>query len=362
MELIKLEMTPKERRAAYAKGEEVDRIPATLSAGETAPPLYGYRMRDYYFNADVIVDVESRLAEDFGADNMGVGLGLRSVVEALGTEIAIPENSVSYIAKPRLQSFDQVRELSMINIDRDGRFPILMEALDKLLNKYGNERGLGSGLAGPFTTAAGLIGTEQFLMGMIRDEEGAHRLLQFTTDCVVEVCREINKRFGIGFMLSEPMGSMNLISKRQFNKFFLPYLKQTVSRMNEFQGGTGIHICGNTSDRWQEVVDAGVSSFWIDNCESIRELKELYGDRVAVIGNLPPVDVLWKGTPEDIWMHVRKCLEEAADSPLGYTLSPGCTTPMGTSKENMIAFMNAAATLGRGAKKGQLPKGLSSIV
>ena len=33
MELVKLEMTPKERKIAYARGEEVDRIPTSLSAG-----------------------------------------------------------------------------------------------------------------------------------------------------------------------------------------------------------------------------------------------------------------------------------------------------------------------------------------
>ena len=42
MELVKLEMTPKERKIAYARGEEVDRIPTSLSAGETAPPYMGF--------------------------------------------------------------------------------------------------------------------------------------------------------------------------------------------------------------------------------------------------------------------------------------------------------------------------------
>ena len=75
MELVKLEMTPKERKIAYARGEEVDRIPTSLSAGETAPPLYGISVRDYYFSADAMVEVESRLAEDFQADNIGDGTG-----------------------------------------------------------------------------------------------------------------------------------------------------------------------------------------------------------------------------------------------------------------------------------------------
>ena len=111
MELIRLEMTPKERKLAYARGEEVDRIPTSLSAGETAPPLYGIDIRDYYFSADAMVEVETRLANDFQADNMGVGLGLRTLVEALGTKLIYPRKNVSYIAEPALKSFGDIENM-----------------------------------------------------------------------------------------------------------------------------------------------------------------------------------------------------------------------------------------------------------
>ncbi len=351
-------MTPRERVAAYARGEEVDRIPTSLSANETAPPMYGYKISDYYFSSDIMVDVESRLAEDFGADNMGIGLGLRTVIEALGTELCYPEDSVSYIVKPRLDSFDQVSELGMLNIDKDGRLPLIVEAFERLMDKYGNVRNFGSGLAGPFTTAASLIGTEKFLVSTVKNKDGVHRLLQYSTDVIVELCRDLNRRLGIKFMLSEPMGAKNLISKRQFNEFFLPYLEQAVRRMNEYQGATSIHMCGSTRDRWQEIIDAGVSNFWVDNCESLKELKEGYGDRIGITGNVPPVDILRNGTQEQIYDCMRKCIEDAGDNPKGYTICPGCTTPVGTTKEQMIMFMNAATTLSRGARKGQLPEGL----
>ena len=351
-------MTPRERVTAYARGEEVDRIPTSLSANETAPPMYGYKISDYYFSSDIMVDVESRLAEDFGADNMGIGLGLRTVIEALGTELCYPEDSVSYIVKPRLDSFDQVSELGMLNIDKDGRLPLIVEAFERLMDKYGNVRNFGSGLAGPFTTAASLIGTEKFLVSTVKNKEGVHRLLQYSTDVIVELCRDLNRRLGIKFMLSEPMGAKNLISKRQFNEFFLPYLEQAVRRMNEYQGATSIHMCGSTRDRWQEIIDAGVSNFWVDNCESLKELKEGYGDRIGITGNVPPVDILRNGTQEQIYDCIRKCIEDAGDNPKGYTICPGCTTPVGTTKEQMIMFMNAATTLSRGARKGQLPEGL----
>lgn len=362
MELIQLEMTPKERMLAYARGEEVDRIPTSLSAGETAPPLYGIDICDYYFSADAMVTVETALANDFHADNMGIGLGLRTLVEALGTKLEYPKRNVSYITEPALKSFADVENMELVNIERDGRFPIITEAFGRLQEKFGEERILSSGLAGPLTTAASLIGTENFLKATVKNKEGAHRLLQYSTDCIVKCCCDMNRKLGIKFMLSEPMASRNLLSKRQFNEFFLPYLEQSVKRMNEFQGATSIHICGNTKDRWKEVVDAGISSFWVDNCESLKELKEAYGDRIALSGNLVPVEVLRDGTPADIEENVKKCIAEAGDNPCGYNLCPGCTTPVGTSKENMIAFMNAAAVYGRGARKGYLPKGMQEAV
>ena len=137
MELIKLEMTPKERKLAYARGEEVDRIPTSLSANETAPPLYGIDICDYYFSADAMVQVETALANDFQADNMGIGLGLRSVVEALGTKLEYPKKNVSYIKEPALKTLEDVENLELINVEKDGRFPIILEATERLLKRFG---------------------------------------------------------------------------------------------------------------------------------------------------------------------------------------------------------------------------------
>ena len=95
--------------------------------------------------------------------------------------------------------------------------------------------------------------------------------------------------------------------------------------------------------------------------QSLQELKECYGDKVAISGNVPPVDVLKNGTFEEIDQAIKKCIIEAGDNPRGYNLCPGCTTPIDTTKENMIAFMNAAAKYGRGARKGYMPRGITEL-
>lgn len=363
MELMQLEMTPKQRMTAYARGEEVDRIPTTLSAGETGClELLGIPICDYYFSADIMVQIESFLADNTGADNLGMGLGLRTLPEALGSKMAYPRESVSYVEEPGLASLDEVQGRDIVDVHKDGRFPIIIEAFKRLIDKYGDVRSIGSGLAGPLTTATNLYGTERFLKATRKDPEGVHRLLRYTTECVIACCRDLNEMFGMGFALSEPIASKDLLSKKQFNEFFIPYLKECVERMSQFQGAVSLHICGHTSDRWQEVVDCGISGFWVDDRESLQDLKQLHGDAIAISGNVPPVEVLRNGTHDEIADSVRSCIAQAADNPRGFTLCPGCTTPAGTSLDNMVAFMNAAGRYGAGARKGAMPRGISEYL
>lgn len=108
---------------------------------------------------------------------MGMGLGLRTLVEALGTKLEYPEHSVSYIEKPALETFDDLDHMELINVEKDGRFPIIIEAFERLQEKYGKERGIGSGLAGPFTTAASLIGTETFLKGTVKHKRTGPQII-----------------------------------------------------------------------------------------------------------------------------------------------------------------------------------------
>ena len=358
MELIKTELTPKERLTRYARGEEVDRIPTTLSASETIPVLYGISIHDYYFSADLMVEVESRLAEDFGADNMGVGLGLRTVAEALGTQMHYSDNSVAYITQPAIQDYSQLDSMELINVERDGRLPIILEALGRLQDKFGQERSISTGMAGPLTTACALVGTDRFLKDCIKHPDQVKKLMEYSTACIIACARGIHDKLGISCGLSEPMASANLISRKQFQRWVQPYLKQIVQEFETFQSTPSIHICGKTNDRWEDVLECGISGFWVDNCESLEALKQFAGDKIGISGNVSPVDILRDGTPESIAQEVRRCIREASDSPNGYTLCPGCTTPVGTPRENLIALMNAAYTYGRGAKKGQMCRGI----
>lgn len=78
--------------------------------------------------------------------------------------------------------------------------------------------------------------------------------MQYSTDCVVKCCEDLHRKLGIGFTLSEPMGSRDLLSKRQFKEFFVPYIKQAVERMNKFQGQLEFIYVDIPGICWEEVL------------------------------------------------------------------------------------------------------------
>ena len=362
LELIKTDMTPKQRAYAYARGERVDRIPCNLTAGETASLIYGIDICDYYFSSEAMVTVEEGLARDTGADNMGMGLGLRTLAEAVGTEMSYPKDNVSSVKTPAFATPSDVESAELVDIHKDGRLPIMLEAFKVLIDRHGEERNVGTGSAGPLTLASNILGTKQLLKSFIKDKEGAKKVLQYSTNVIIKVAKDLWDEFGISFSLAEPMASKYLLRKSSFEEFCLPYLKQCIDAISSCQGGCSLHICGETKDRWDDIVGLGINGFWCDNCESMLELKQKYGDKIAITGNIPPVDVVLYGTEADINESVKKILLEAADSPSGFCLCPGCTTPVGTPLENMVAIMNAAATFGKGAVKGKLPEGLAAFL
>ena len=105
-------------------------------------------------------------------------------------------------------------------------------------------------------------------------------------------------------------------------------------------------------------MEMGFISFMPDGFEDLEQLKKDVGHRMAISGNVPPVEVMVNGSIDDVIESVKTCLIKGSDSPCGYTLAIGGQLGYGTPKENIEAYVYAARRYGRGAKRGQPCRGL----
>lgn len=360
---FKDQMTQRERADAYAAGKEVDRIPVGLSMNETIPNAYGISMTDYYFSAEKQVEVEERLIKEFNNDNIGLNIGLRCIGEALGTKLSYPPDKISFVTEPVLKDYSMLNSMDICDVHKDGTLPAILEGSKILNDRYGKERYVSIGMSSPLSTAVSIRGTEALLRDTVKNPEQLHRLLKFSSDCVVECARVFYEEAGCDVGFCEPIGAANLFSLKQCKEFLVPYLEDVNKRIKAITGSApGFHMCGKTRDRWEVLRDTGIGSFSVDNCESLIEAKKVMGQTLPISGNMPPVEVLLLGTPEQIEQEVIRCLSEGSDSPSGYTLYGGCQMPIGTPMENIHAYFDAARKYGRGAKKGQLCKGLEEVL
>lgn len=317
------EMTPKERMKAFAAGQPLDRIPCMPLVSDQAYSLMGGPMSQYYHSAELMAQAQIQAFETCETDSVGAGPGLFGIAEAIGTKLAFPDDSVPYVAAPAITSYEDLDNLPVINPYRSGRFPIFFEALHLVQEAVKDRAGVGCSIGGPITTAAAVRGTDHFLKDMHRCPDMVHRLMQFVTDNALLVIDALCD-MGVKPSIAEPTASGTMISDRHFQEFAKSYLTQYANRIIQRCGsGPFVHICGDTTKIWNDMVDLGATVLSLDNQIDLAEAKEQVGHRACLAGNVKPA-ILWRGSPQQIAAEVRECLRKAYDSPRGFILSSGC--------------------------------------
>ncbi len=344
---FKDQMTPKERTEALREGRPLDRISCNAFIGEHAAKISGIKVSEYHHSAEKMAQAQITAYRTYGSDTVVVGPGLTGISEALGSKVGYPEGSTPFIEDYAVKDFSDLDRLAITNPHKDGRLPIVLEALEILAAELGDEVPVSAGLTGPFSNAANLRGTEQFLRDLYYNPEFAHKLLRLTLDCTISFLREAAK-LGVSFGIADPTASGSLISPRLFREFAFPYLKELTAAIT----GTGapppqLHICGNTKKIWQAMADTGAGALSLDNVIDLAEAKQAVGDRVVLVGNIRPAETMLLGAPSDVIENAKDNLRRTYDNPKGYILALGCGLPIDTPPENIHALLRAARKYGR---------------
>jgi uroporphyrinogen decarboxylase len=87
--------------------------------------------------------------------------------------------------------------------------------------------------------------------------------------------------------------------------------------------------------------DIGINLFNFSFNHPLAEMRQLAGDSVVLLGNLPTVEVLADGSPEQVGEAVTE-MKNSVDDLSRIILSCGGGMPPNVSTENIRAFLEAA--------------------
>ena len=354
------QMTSAERMQKYMAGERVDHLPYLLHLADFAvAQILGYKISDMK-DLDVYSKVVDYIKNVLGVEGLSNRLSLRSMGAALGSKLEQPEDGIDVLTERVLNDYADFPKIEKIDPWDNPVLTPLMKRGMAIRERFPDVR-ITTGVVCPLSTAVDIRPIEKILKDSRKDKENLHRLLQLTVDHNLTWVRAFTEEFGPGpCSISAPLTSTDILSKEQFDEFSYPYLEKLVNGLKEITGvKPSLHICGHTRGIWDDIKTLDVASFSVDNVEDLAELKVVMGDIMPILGNVPPVEVMRFGTIEDVVEACKSCIRKASTSPKGYILGTGCQIPPGTSEENLKAFVWAARTFGAGAKKGEMPEGMS---
>jgi len=339
------QMKPLERFAAYGRGESIDRLPCVPIIGNTAARVIGVKVSQFRGNGQLIADAQIAAYRKFGYDVIRVFTDLYTLAEAMGSQVHYPEDETAYLELPAISKVDEISRLQPVDPQRDGNLPSHLEAMKRVVEAVGQEVPVTGALTCPFTTASFLIGTENLVRLTLKNPAAVHQLCELALESALRFAESIIA-VGCTPSLTDPMSSSTVIGPRQFMEFSYPYLKRLIDFIHGHGKQVTLHICGKTDRIWQAMVDAGADCISIDNAASLAGARETVGDRVRLMGNVRPSEVMLQGSIADVRQAVFDCVGQAGDNPRGYVVASGCSLPTETPFANIQAMIDATAEIG----------------
>ncbi len=227
---------------------------------------------------------------------------------------------------------------------RDGMTPFVLK---RLAHTEARIRAAGHAVRfavarGPLNIAGFLLGNTEFLMGMKIEPDKTHALLDRVTDFLcgwVQAQKAAFPDIGGVLVLDDLVG---FCGPEDCVEFANPYLARLFAALDVpvrfFHNDAHGLVCA------LHLEAVGVNLFNFSHEHPIAEMRRLAGDRVALLGNIPPRDILAQGTPEDVAAAVTALRADTKDMNR-VLLSCGGGMPPGVSSENIDTFLAAASAM-----------------
>ncbi len=326
-------------------GKTGDTPVVLFSAGAWTFNSSGLALETVIGDAEAMADVISQtFLYKAPSSAIWAGSGFNNLpVRALGGEIVYPK-----LGTPRVTRvvFDDVTEMESIDIERvsdDRDVQSLWKTTAKVRRAIGNQTVIGACGWGPFTLAGQMFGTERLMSKIYKEPDAVRRMLDFSVDVASRYYRGFIENGAEIISIAEPIASGDMISRRHFEAFVVPVIKDFLNRLKDLSVYNLLHVCGNITNRLDLIPDLGVDVLSVDYKVELAKVRSAVGQEIAFGGNVNPAEVLQQGTPEEVTAASHQCLEDAGDDG-NFILMPGCDIPPDVPLANIRAFFEAAKT------------------
>ncbi|MBN1975613.1 MAG: uroporphyrinogen decarboxylase family protein [Sedimentisphaerales bacterium] len=325
-------------------GKTIDPLPVGFIIDSPwLPGWAGISILDYFSSEKMWLDANMKAIKTFPDAMFLPGFwseyGMCTEPSAFGSKCSWKPDEFPF-ALPVIKSTSEIDSITKPDPSSDGMLPFVISRLkhsQKQIEKEGHAIRFAVA-RGPLNIASFLMGTTELLMGTQLEPDKIKSLLDIITDFLVDWIKLQAQVFptidGI-FLLDDIVG---FVGEQDFLKFARPYLQKVYNCLDVsvrfFHNDAPGLVCA------PHLADIGINLFNFSSNHDIVQMRRLVGDKVTLLGNIPPRDVLAAGTPDDVRAAAKKMLEGLEDR-THLIASCGGGVPQNVSTENINAFIEA---------------------
>ena len=311
------------------------------------PGYLGVSHLDYYLNPEVWFQGNLRIAREFPKvilfPSWWVEYGMAIEPSAFGCRVHFWSDRTPDV-EPALKRIEDADGLAPVDPRADGLMPLALH-----LYRMHRQRILDAGhtlpvvaARGPLCLAAFLRGVSDFMMDIAENPGAVHTLLALTTQTVVDWLKAQAEAAGDtveGILVLDDI--VGFLSAAAYREFAHPYLKQVCDAFPE-EWVKVYHNDANIRPCLADLPDTGFHVLNWGHKVDVAQAREKTNGRMCLMGNVAPLDIGVRGTPEMVRNAARDVLGKADGR--GLILSVGGGVSPGMPGENVAALVEALET------------------
>ncbi len=232
----------------------------------------------------------------------------------------------------------------------DPHAPGRYDAVEQALATYGDRYAVIVHLNDVFSIPRSLMGMEHLLMAVAADPELVQALVEMSVDVNLAMAKEVARR-GAQFVYTGDDLAWNkgpLMSPRHFRTLLYPGLRRVMQGFKELGLYVIKHTDGNLWSIIDMIVDSGIDC--LDPIDPVAgmdlaEVKERFGQRIALKGNVDCASLMTYGTPDETVAATRLALSQGMPGG-GFILSSSNSIHSGVKPENYLALVRTVHAFG----------------
>ena len=329
-------MNSYERLMNRLQGAPVDRAPNLCIMMGFAARYAGVPYHDFCLCPEKMVEANLKVREDFDLDIVTVMSDPYGEAMDYGMRVEFPPDDQPRALAPLLQGEPSAAQLPFLTLAQTTRMKDRVRTIRLYAEKLKGECPIAGWVEGVVAEYCDLRDINYAMMDMADEEP-------FLDDILERLCRQAivyaEAQVDAGAdIIGIGDAACSLLGPRLYGRYGLPYEKRIIDAVHAKGAKVKLHICGDIGPLLEQIAALHADIVDIDWMVDFERATGLLHGVSAVCGNFDPVEVLLRGTQQEVEQAVRHCLAVGNETTL---ISGGCETPRDTPHGNLRAVARA---------------------